>query len=213
VRCAADRARVPDCMICHNLMAIGINAEAAWRHFDAPINEREHGEETAKRLPGKRHRLCNLRQARMRRASRERLSAFARLLCAISARSDLAGALVTAPVCSARKQPSSPVVLQDTRGPSRDYRLFHADEAVALGFALVEPIWRGVISCDMNPKREGGPFRDPPCDLVRSSVSARKRRRVMLRTPHPCATCDRPRNRGPQARISSWPRSKAPAQQ
>jgi hypothetical protein len=34
-------------MISHNLMAIGINAEAAWRHFDAPINEREHGEETA----------------------------------------------------------------------------------------------------------------------------------------------------------------------
>jgi hypothetical protein len=43
--------RASDCMICHNLMAIGINAEAAWRHFDAPINEREHGEETAKRLP------------------------------------------------------------------------------------------------------------------------------------------------------------------
>jgi|HubBroStandDraft_2_1064218.scaffolds.fasta_scaffold52652_5 hypothetical protein len=66
--------RASDCMICHNLMAIGINAEAAWRHFDAPINEREHGEETAKRLPGKRHRLCNLRQARTRRASRKRLS-------------------------------------------------------------------------------------------------------------------------------------------
>jgi hypothetical protein len=87
-------------MISHNLMAIGINAEAAWRHFDAPINEREHGEETAKRLPV--NAIVSATSAKPERgqASRERLSVFAAAgVCDSRALGPRRfGALVTAPV-------------------------------------------------------------------------------------------------------------------